>query len=614
MSGDQALKSKVDAFPQRPGVYLMKNAANEVIYVGKAADLRGRVRSYFQKTGQDERLIESRFSEVSDIDFVVTGSPLEALMLESNFIKQFRPKYNVVLRDDKSYISIAIDLDEPWPRPVLTRRLGRKGTKYFGPYGSAKAARRMFRTIQDVFPLRRCTLRECTRRSRPCQYAEMGKCLGPCTGGVTEAEYREIVDEVMLFLKGGGDELLARLEKEMRAAAGAEEFEKAARIRDRMAAIRRSLEKQVVASSDSSVNRDVFGVTTAGRHAHVAVLLIRDGNLSEVSNYRYASNLDSPAAALGSFIQQFYAAQSFIPDEVLLPLHVPDQALIEQWLTARRGRKVEVSAPERGDRRRLVELAVTNTMQAADISLRSDETSGEVLEAVRSALGLRAVPRRIECFDVSTLSGDLAVGSMSVYLDGRPAKDQYRRYRIQTVSGQDDFAMLREVLRRRVRRGVDEGTLPDLMVIDGGRGQLSAVLAALGEAGLEGQDVVALAKERTRAGRKVRVERVFVPGRSDPIPLDPHTRVYQILTGIRDEAHRFAIAYHRRLRSRPLKGSPMQEIPGVGPALARALVKRFGGVQGVREATAEQLAAVPGIGPRKARRIREHFDLSDGAT
>jgi excinuclease ABC subunit C len=606
----QALRDKVEAFPRRPGVYLMKDSNSEVIYVGKAVDLRARVRSYFlpPAAANSERLIESSFDQVADIDFVVTRSEVEALILENNFIKQFRPRYNVVFRDDKSYLSIAINLEEPWPRPVATRRLGRKGTLYFGPYASARSARATLRAIYDLFPLRRCSLHECARRSRPCQYAEMGKCLGPCTGEVTEDEYRRILDQVILFLRGRAGELVDQMERDMLHAAGREDFEAAARLRDRLAAVRRTLQPQDVGSSDTARDRDVFGFTVLEPHTHVAVLIIRDGNLQDVAHHRFRAGIESPRAALASFVAQFYAAREFIPDEVLLPVEIPDAAVLQDWLSQRRGRKVTVACPSRGAPRRLVQLATENVRHNLDAGLRSKEAADEVLESLRRILDLDRPPRRIECFDISTLGGHLSVGSMAVFEDARPAKDQYRRYRIRHVAGQDDFAMLHEVLTRRLRRARDEHEFPDLIVIDGGRGQLSSALEVLRELDAPPIPVVALAKQRTRRGRRVRVERVFLPGRARPVRLDPHTGAFQTLTAIRDEAHRFAIAYHRRLRSRPLKTSRLLEIPGVGPALRKALMKRFGSVSAVRNATAEELRAVPGVGPGRARAIREFFD------
>ena len=611
------LRQKVDALPESPGIYLMKDVRGEVIYVGKAKSLRARVRGYFhqvavRRTG-DDRLITRRLGEVADVDVVVTGSEKEALILESNFIKQFRPKYNVVFRDDKSFVSIKIPLSEPWPRPIVTRRLDDERALYFGPYASAHGARQTLRLLQDVFPLRKCSMRECRGTERPCIYGEMGKCMAPCCAEVSEEQYRRLIEQVTMFLRGKSDDLLDELRGEMFQAAAEEEFEKAARLRDRIRAVETTLEKQRVGSSAGDVDRDIFGLAATDRSVWIAVLFVRSGNVQDVACYRFRANLDRPDAIFGSFLKQFYTANRFIPDEVLVPVESEDAGLLEEWLGEKKGRRVTVTWPRRGRKKRLVELADRNAREAERISASTEEKHGREMESLRQLLGLSELPRNIECFDISTLQGREAVGSMVVFRGGEPDKASYRRYRIKRVEGQDDLAMMREVLERRCRRAAEAGAkeresaLPELIVVDGGRGQLHAAQEALTELGLEACEVITLAKARSRGGKKLKAERVFVPGKPQPVVLPEHSCGYRLITCIRDEAHRFAISYHRKLRRKAAMESPLTEVPGVGPKIAARLMNHFGSLDNVRAATADELKAVPGISERLAQAIHSRL-------
>jgi len=604
------LRRKVEALPRSPGVYLFKDARHEVIYVGKAKDLRARVRSYWQAGGDEWRLISKRISQVADVDAVVTDSEKEALLLENNFIKQFRPKYNVYFRDDKSFVSIKISLKEPWPRPIITRRLDDREALYFGPYASAKAARKTVRVLQDVFPLRKCSLRQLRERSRPCLYGEMGRCLAPCCRRVSEEEYRGLVDQVVMFLKGRGEALCRELRRQMEEAARALEFERAARLRDRLQAIETTLAGQRVASSASRIDRDVFGLCALDRYVSVAVLLIREGNVRDVGSYRFPAELDSQEEIFGAFLKQFYGSNRFIPDEVLLPVEVRDAPLLEALLSERKGRRVRLLHPRRGARRRLVELANGNARHAEHAATDEQEKGRLEMESLQHILSLSELPRTIECFDVSTLQGREAVGSMVVFRDGRPDKSAYRRYRIRSVRGQDDFAMLREVLTRRYSKvaggAEDAPPLPELVLVDGGQGQLGVALQVLKGLQLESCDVAALAKARSGSGRRLNAERVFLPGRAVPVEVPEDTYGFRLITRVRDEAHRFAISYHRRLRRKAAVRSPLLEIRGVGRVIARRLLERFGSLDGVRAASVEQLRAVPGVSEALAEAIYSH--------
>ncbi|MGD2175676.1 MAG: excinuclease ABC subunit UvrC [Candidatus Brocadiaceae bacterium] len=604
------VRQKIDELPRKPGVYLMKDARNEVIYVGKAKDLHARVRSYFQEGGDDWRLICKRIGQVADVDVVVTASEKEALLLENNFIKQFRPRYNVYFRDDKSFVSIKIDASEPWPRPIVTRRLDDPEAMYFGPYASARAARKTLRVLQDVFPLRRCSMRECAERRRPCIYGEMGKCAAPCCADVSEEQYRELVDQVVMFLKGDADDLLRRLRAEMDRASEELDFETAARLRDRVEAVEKTLETQHVAASAADVDRDVFGLQTLDRHVSIAVLFVRNGNVRDVASYRFPAELDSEEAIFGSFLNQFYSANRFVPVEVLVPVATEDAELLEAWLSEKKGRRVRVLHPQRGPKRRLVEMANRNARQAERAATAGEKKHRLEMESLQRLLDLSELPRNIECFDISTLQGREAVGSMVVFREGEPEKSSYRHYRIRRVQGQDDFAMMEEVLERRygkIARGEDEAGPPELIVVDGGKGQLGVALRVLSRLEIEPCDLAALAKARRGAGRPARGERVFLPGKEEAIEVPRDTYGFRLITRVRDEAHRFAVRYHRQLRRKSSIQSPLLEIAGIGRKRARRVMEHFGGLNKLRRATVEELKAVPGISDTLAEAIVEHL-------
>ncbi|MFW6189436.1 MAG: excinuclease ABC subunit UvrC [Planctomycetota bacterium] len=606
---DDRLRQKIDELPRQPGVYLMKDKRQEVIYVGKANDVRSRVRSYFQQSSEDWRLISRKIDQVADVDVVVTASEKEALLLENNFIKQFRPRYNVLFRDDKSFVSIKIDRTEPYPRPTVTRKLDREEADYFGPYASAKAARKMLRALLDMFPLRRCSIRKCRRRDRPCLYGEMGKCSAPCCSDVTEEEYDELIDEVEMFLRGKTDDLLERLREEMDEAAERQKFEKAARIRDRIEAVEQATEKQRVASSEEKADRDIFGLCTLDKYVSVAVLMVRGGNIQDVASYRFPARIDSERAIFRSFLNQFYSQNRFIPDEILVPVPTPDAELLEDWLSEKKGRKVRVTHPQRGHKRAMTELANRNARQAERAATTRRERRRLEMESLREILDLSLTPENIECFDISTLQGREAVGSMVVFRDGEPDKSSYRHYKIREVEGQDDFAMMREVLRRRYRKVAEgEAELPELVLVDGGKGQLGVAVDVLEDFGLEDRcDAAALAKARSRGGRQVRVERVFLPGRPEAIEVPEDSYGFRLITRVRDEAHRFAITYHRKVRRKSSMRSPLVEVPGIGQKKARRIMEHFGGLNKVRRATREELKAVPGISDALAEAVVRHF-------
>ena len=607
-------QQKLDALPAACGVYLFKGRRQKVLYVGKAVNLRSRVRSYFQAGSSDERaLIEHMLPQVTDVDWVVVANEKEALILENNLIKQFKPRFNINLKDDKTFLSLRLDRRLPFPRLDTVRRYTEDGARYFGPYSSAASLRETLRIVNAVFPMRKCPDTVFRGRTRPCLYHQIGRCVAPCVGLVDEAAYGELLDEVELFLRGRNQELAERLRAKMAAASEALEYELAAKYRDQLGAVERTMEKQTVTSAQA-VDRDVFGYFKEGDRMRVQALLVRRGKLEDVPSYGFGTKGLSAEAAFAGFLRQFYGSTRFIAPEVLVPVEPPDRGPLVEWLAERRGGKVVLHRPQRGDKARLVKMAMENAESAYRAAHATARDRARVLEGLQAALGLGRLPERIECFDISNTQGTEAVGSMVTFDGGAPNKARYRRYKIKTVEGSDDFAMMREVLERRLRKGMAEDELPQLLVLDGGKGQLGTVCDAMRELGVGDVDVVALAKGRVKrrgrgpeAERVETDERVFVPGRSAPIVLAQDSPELYLLTRVRDEAHRFALAYHRKLRARPYKGSALDRIPGIGAARKKALVAHFGSVRAIRRAGVEELAQAEGISARQAAAVHAFF-------
>ncbi len=605
------LQAKLDLLPSGPGVYLMRDRTGEVVYVGKAVNLRSRVRSYFNRSGDDRAFVPLLSGLLGDVETILVGSEKEALILESTLIQRYRPRFNVVLRDDKSFISLRLDKTRPYPKLEIVRRHG-PGTEkdgrvvYFGPYISAAAIRETVRLVNRHFRLRTCSDRELLDRSRPCPEWHLGRAPAPCWLDVPPEVYARSVREAELFLSGRSDELLARLRSRMGEAAAAERFEEAARLRDQIGAIERSLERQRMVQSDK-VDQDVFGVARGGAHLSVVVLAVRRGRLQERHVFDFSRQEFPTEELLGSFLGLYYDGPAAPPKEILLPLRIEGEGALAEWLSDRSGRTVRLRVPRWGGKRRLVETAEANAAQA----LRDHQARGadleETLARLQRALSLPAAPHTLECFDISNLQGAEIVGSKVRFRDGRPEKAGYRRFRLKGVAGQDDFAALYEVLRRRLARAGERDELPDLLVIDGGKGQLAVAEAALADAGLS-TPVVSLAKSRVLAPGATgpaahSPERVFLPGVKEPVVLRPNTSELFLLQRLRDEAHRFAITYHRTLRRRRTLRSALDAVPGVGPARRRALLARFGSVAGVRAARPEELCEIAGVGRALAERI-----------
>jgi excinuclease ABC subunit C len=607
------LEATLKRLPDRPGVYLMKDSRGTVIYVGKAQSLRNRVRSYWQKRsiGPEGQLVRSVIDKIADLDYTMTDSVSEALLLEINLVKRYRPRYNVRLKDDKSYPFIKITLAEDFPRIERTRRLPADGSRYFGPYASASSVDEAMNLIRRLFPFRTCTLDIHEGKKaieRPCLLYHIKRCQAPCVGYISKADYREQIGQIEKFLEGRQEVVARELTRQMKQASEATEYERAAALRDKVKAIERTMESQKMAAHRTT-EEDVLGLARQDTQAAVQLFAVRGGKMVG----RDVFLLDAPretddATVLGGFLQQYYERATSIPPTVLMPCLPEDAADLEAFLTGRRGGAVRLHVPRRGEKRELLDLAARNATETIAREharwLADQGKTLSALEELSEALDLAGLPMRIECYDISNFQGAQSVGSMVVFEDGKPRTGEYRRFRIKDVVGANDFASHQEVLRRRFRRikAGEEGNaeelrwqLPDLVVIDGGKGQLSAAKEVLDELGYHDLAVVGLAKER---------EEIFRPDRDEPVLLPTTSPALYLMQRLRDEAHRFAITYHRSLRAKAATRSAFDEMPGVGPKRRAALLRVFGSAKRVREAPVEQVAAVPGIGPALAARIK----------
>ncbi|MCH2366130.1 MAG: excinuclease ABC subunit UvrC [Planctomycetes bacterium] len=583
------LKDKVSRLPASPGVYIMKDSRNRILYIGKAVNLRSRVRSYFGKSNDGRLFIRLLMERIDDLDCILTETEDEALILENNLIKKHRPLYNVRLKDDKTYVSIKVTLSEEWPRVMVTRRYKAGEDLYFGPYGSSTAVREMLRVIKTVFPLRTCTNGFFRNRTRACLEYEIGRCTAPCVDLISKEDYMEDVSQVVMLLKGKSRELERIIEKRMKAASENRLYELAARYRDQLAAIGKVFETQKVEEFRLG-DIDAFSIIREGNFVAIQEVLVREGKIISSRTHSFRTELRR-AEVLSSFLTQCYLTDRYIPPEVLCDSDFRDRELLESWLSEKRGRRSRITLPQRGDKAAIIRLANRNAHNSFRIERDEQERMETLLESLEKHLELPGAPRRIESYDISNFQGSLAVGSMVSFEDGKPVRDRYRKYRIQTVVGADDFRCMKEVLKRRLERGIKDGDLPDLVLVDGGKGQLSSALKVLKEIGLSSLPVAALAKERRR---KQTTERIFLPGRKNPIALAQDTPESLYLQRIRDEAHRFAIRYHRELRRRDAMKTGLEDIPGIGKKRQQALLDRFRTLEKIRDASTEELSEVIG--------------------
>ncbi len=598
------LQEKLDQLPDRPGVYLHKDAKGQVIYIGKAASLRSRVRSYFQESRARDPKTDALVRQIRDLDYIVTDNELEALILESNLVKKHRPRYNIILRDDKHYPFLRLTTNEDFPRLVVARRVARDGATYFGPFYPATAMRETLRLVRQLFLLRTCRIKIDGKLERPCVQYYIHRCKAPCTGWETREGYWQTVRDVERFLEGRDDDLAKELTREMEEAAAAMKFERAAMLRDQVQALNKVRERQKIISTEEE-DQDILGVVRQGSEACVQLFFVRKGRLLGRESFFFDKVSGwSDGEILSAFVRQFYAKQVTPAPEILVSEALPEQELIVQWLGQRRGGKAEIHAPQRGKKREFVAMAEENAALALQTHLLSRGNRQQViLEELGRALNLPALPNRIEGFDISNIQGTEACGSMAVWENGALKKDDYKRYKIKTVEGADDYAMMQEVLHRRYSRALEEGgVLPDLILLDGGRGQLNVGVKVLEDLGLDYVPIVSLAK---------REEEVYTPESLQPLTLDPTSPALHTLQKIRDEAHRFAITYHKKLRHRRTIQSVLDQIPGVGPTIRTNLLKSLGSARKVRDSSVAELASVPKVTPKLAQKIYAFFHPSD---
>jgi excinuclease ABC subunit C len=605
----------------------MRDAEAAVIYVGKAANLRSRMRSYFGSPLSMEPKTRALSESIADFEYVVTNTEAEAMHLEAELVKRHQPLFNIRLKDDKHYPYLKVDLTDPWPRIYITRRVEKDGGRYFGPYANAGSVRRTLDLVNKLFPWRSCTKTITGTDPRPCLDYYINRCIAPCTSYCTKEEYDEVIRQVTLFLEGRTDEVVRQLKVEMAAASEEMAYEKAGRIRDQLQSIEQVTERQAVASTKPA-DEDVFGFARGETEAVVQVLFIRGTRMIGTDNFTLDGTKDeSDADVMASFIKQFYESATYVPRRVIVPLDLPEKELVTEMLRERRGGAVELLAPQRGEKRSLVEMATRNAQESMDMAkakwLSDTGKRQEALDELEQALDLPTRPSRIECYDISNIQGTSSVGSMVVFVDGHPRPQEYRRFRIKTVEGANDFASMAEVLRRRFRRAreqvlrdtgvaapdVEDGgsetrrprsdesfaALPDLVIIDGGKGQLGAVLDVMREMGVKQIPTVGLAKQH---------EEIFVQDVSEPVILPRTSQALYLVQRIRDEAHRFAITYHRNVRKKASLQSALDSVPGVGPKRKKALLTKFGSVRGIREASVDDVAATVGFTTQLAEKLK----------
>lgn len=609
------IENQVESLPHRPGVYLMHDVDGEVIYVGKTVDLRNRVRSYFQASAQTNPKTRALVAEVDELEFIVTDSELEALILEANLIKKQRPRYNVRFKDDKRYPYVKVSLADPYPKVTITRRIEQDGSRYFGPYTSSAAVHETLDLLRKSFPYLTCNRDITGNDERPCLYYEIKRCLGPCIGAVSQSEYRAMIQGLIQFLEGRGEEVITDLQERMESAASNWEFEHAASLRDQLRAVQSVVRKQKVVSV-AGADQDVIAFARQEDDACVQVFFIRGGKLLGREYFVLeGTREEDDRQVMTAFLKQFYGEAAYVPPEVLLPEQIDEALIIERWLRQKRGDKVVLRVPHRGKKKALVKMAAENaaeTLAALKVQWQADAHKQEqALAELEEALDLPRTPSRIECYDISTMQGAETTGSMVVFVQGVPRKSHYRRFTIRGVEGQDDYASMGEVLERRFRRweiaqseemlGTRDikgwAKLPDLLLVDGGKGQLAVVTEVLSSFDLlDTVSVAALAKQR---------EEIYLPGRSEPVLLPRRSQGLFLVQRVRDEAHRFAVRHHRGRRRQAGLASQLEGIPGVGPARRKALLKTFGSIEAIRAASVEEIEAIPRLPRSVAEAIKK---------
>ncbi|HVP37224.1 MAG TPA: excinuclease ABC subunit UvrC [Terriglobales bacterium] len=597
------LQVKLENLPTQPGVYLLKDEDGKIIYVGKAKSLKNRVKSYFQ-SGVEHPRTQALVSRIKDFEILVTDSEMEALILESNLIKEHKPRYNVNLKDDKRYPYVKVTVDEPFPRILVVRRPKKDKAKYFGPYTNAKGMRQSLRLLRKLFPVRSCNHQLPSKRKiRVCLDFHIKRCQGPCEGLVSEKEYREMIETVLLFLAGKNKVLIDELKRRMSRLAEEESFEEAARVRDQLKAVESMMQRQKVVEREI-IDRDIIAFARDGSDVCMATLQVRDGVLIGRQHFYLRAGKDvSDAEVLNSFLKQYYMNAAIIPQQVILPLEVEDKDIIQKWLNERSEKKVELIIPQKGEKAGLLNLATQNAqlllMELLIQKKKIKKTVPPSVIALKKDLYLTTFPRQIVAFDISNLGPSDAVGSLVFFEDARPKKSEYRKFKIKTVEGQDDFAMMEEVVRRYFYRLLEEKIkLPDLVLIDGGKGQLSSALKVLNEMGIKEINVIGLAK---------RLDEIFLPGKESSLMIPRSSSSLRLLQRIRDEAHRFAITYHRGLREKKIVTSELDELDGIGKIRKKALLLKFGSVEAIKGASLDELSNTEKITKNVAEKVYLYF-------
>jgi len=603
---EEHLVQKVRNLGTSPGVYLFKDSAGKILYVGKAKNLRKRVQSYFQPGRPHDPKTRVLMTKVAAFDTLITHTEQEALILEANLIKKHRPRYNINLKDDKRYPLLRLDVSQPFPNLNIVRKAKDDGARYFGPYASSAAVRQTLKFIHKTFKLRKCSNKTFSNRTRPCLNYQMGLCMGPCCNEVSSEVYGAIVNEVTAFLKGRTPDLIRKIKTEMQSAARNQAYEQAAALRDKMIALERTLEKQVSVTTDFK-DRDAVNLFSGDEVTVVAMLRVRGGFLLGGRQFVFDSAVGDDMDRMSAFLRQFYSGQQEVPPQVLVN-HLPsDRIWIESHLSEKRGAKVKLLKPQRGEKARLMRMAEENVRRRMAEHIESLSTQQDLMRRIQKRLQMDTLPVRIECFDNSNLSGTLPVAAMVVFQNGHPHPASYRHYNIKTSGKPDDYAHMAEVLSRRFKKGAGDMELPDLILVDGGKGQLNIALAVVDAIGLSGRFAVAgIAKKDETRGEES--DKIYLPQRSNPVNLNKDPELLLFLQRVRDEAHRFAITFQRRRRSSASITSVLDSIVGIGPKRKRTLIEQFGSVAGIRNATVEELTRLPGITLHMAQKIQDELN------
>jgi len=609
MKTQTTIQDKLARASQEPGVYLMKDATGKIIYIGKARNIKKRLASYFKNSGQSSVKAGILATKISDIETIITRTEKEALILESNLIKRHRPRYNVVLKDDKRYPSLRIDLKDKYPNFSIVRKIGKDDASYFGPFASAQAVRETLRTINKTFKLRKCKAMDFKNRTRPCLHCQMDGCLAPCCLDVDPEVYGEQVNEAIMFLKGRTPDLVRKIKNQMESCAQQQKFERAARLRDKIFFLERTIEKQIAVTTDFN-DRDVFALARSAECSVATVMSVRGGFLSGTRHYSFAETISTNEEMMAAFIRQYYERHPSVPDELLVSIDLEDADLTVEWLGHFKKKKVKIIQPQRGEKAQLVAMAIHNAENELKSLIASRSAEIDLLSRLRNKLKMERLPERIECFDNSSISGTQAVAAMVVFENARPKKSFYRKYRIKTVAEHDDYAYMQEVLKRRYNKGEASKPYPDLLMVDGGKGQLNIALAVTRELELtEEFEIIGIAKKDENKGETR--DKIFKAGRANPLNFGKDEDLLLFLQRIRDEAHRFAISFHRKRRKKISLQSALDTIPGVGHKRKAALLRHFKSVENIRAADPAEIGALPGFNHSVAESILKALGTSN---